>query len=176
MPTLISGPGGTLYRVVRLKKGEKESKALKDFAGTISTGVMPPAWHIITADKINKAEGQTFKGKDGGVLLALRRDSATNDYPYVDDAGTRFVASDDVMKTRANSDSTSYDVWGIGRVSVSPRAEVLVLSNVFAREQGVTGLSSDPARAARLRTTRVLGGISSRIACSGDAGAGCVVG
>jgi len=114
-------------------------------------------------------------GKNAGVLLALRRDAAENDYPYVDDAGTRFVPSDDVVRTRSNADSTSYDGWGIGRVSFSPRAEVFVLSNVFFREQGVTGLSSDPALAARLRTARVLGGISSRFPCSGDPGEGCVV-
>jgi vitamin B12 transporter len=109
------------------------------------------------------------------ALVTVRRDAAENDYSYVDDAGTRFISSDDVKKTRTNADSKSYVGWGIGRVSLSPRSELVFLSNVFVREQGVTGLSSDPARAARLRTKRAVGGISSKFPCSGEARSGCEI-
>ena len=48
------------------------------------------------------------------------------------------------MKSRLNADSESYDGWGVGRLALSPRARVLAVTNVFAREQGVTGLSAIP--------------------------------
>jgi len=108
------------------------------------------------------------------ALVTVRRDAVENDYSYVDDAGTRFISSDDVKRTRTNADSNSYVGWGIGRVSLSPRSELVLLSNVFVREQGVTGLSSDPARLARLRTKRAVGGLSSKFPCSGEA-SGCEI-
>ena len=102
----------------------------------------------------------------GSFSLTLRRDAARNDYRYTDDAGTRFDASDDRVKSRLNADSESYDGWGVGRLALSPRARVLAVTNVFAREQGVTGLSAIPARFARLRTVRGLAAISTKFPCS----------
>jgi hypothetical protein len=64
----LGGFGGTQYFQVPLKKGEKEAKALKEFAGTISANLMAPAEAVITAEKITKAAGETFKGKDGGHI------------------------------------------------------------------------------------------------------------
>ena len=64
----MAGFGGTQNFPVPLKKGEKEAKALKEFAGTISAMVMAPAEPVITAEKITKAAGETFKGKDGGHI------------------------------------------------------------------------------------------------------------
>ena len=98
---------------------------------------------------------------DGGGCIGARgwrsgsgsADVARNDYPYLDDNGTRFVAGDDHVARRSNADATSYDVWAIGRDRVAPRAEVLALSNVFIREQGVTGFSTVRVYDARLKTT-----------------------
>ncbi len=59
----VPGFGGTQNYPVLLKKGEKEAKALKEFAGTLTSGVMTEE-PVVTADKITKAAGQTFKGKD----------------------------------------------------------------------------------------------------------------
>jgi hypothetical protein len=64
----MAGLGGTQSYPVQLKKGEKEAKALKEFAGSISAMVMAPPEPVITADKITKAAGETFKGKDGGHI------------------------------------------------------------------------------------------------------------
>jgi hypothetical protein len=66
-PVMFSGMG-TLYYAVNLKKGEKEAKALKEFAGAINASVVPPGEPLVTADKITKAAGKTFKGKDGGQI------------------------------------------------------------------------------------------------------------
>ncbi|HKI34595.1 MAG TPA: hypothetical protein VKA46_22255 [Gemmataceae bacterium] len=64
----MGGFGDTQHYPVPLKKGEKEAKALKEFAGTIKAHVLTPAEPLITADKITKAAGETFKGKDGGQI------------------------------------------------------------------------------------------------------------
>jgi hypothetical protein len=67
----MPGFGGTHTIPVRLKKGEKEAKALKEFVGTITAMVMAPAEPVITAEKITKAAGETFKGKDGGQIKVI---------------------------------------------------------------------------------------------------------
>ncbi|HKB37559.1 MAG TPA: HEAT repeat domain-containing protein [Gemmataceae bacterium] len=56
------------YLPVRLKKGEKESKSLKEFAGSITAQVLAEPEIYITADNILKASGKTFKGKEGGSI------------------------------------------------------------------------------------------------------------
>jgi len=64
----MGGLGGAQSFPVYLKKGEKEAKALKEFAGSLSAMVLTPAEAVITADKITKAAGETFKGKESGQI------------------------------------------------------------------------------------------------------------
>jgi hypothetical protein len=64
----LGGLGGTQFFQVDLKKAEKEAKALKEFAGTITTQVVGPGEPMITVDKITKAAGETVKGKDSGHI------------------------------------------------------------------------------------------------------------
>jgi vitamin B12 transporter len=109
------------------------------------------------------------------ALASVRRDAARNDYSYVDDGGTRFDTSDDRTRRRSNADSESYDAWAIAVEDLADRGRVLGISNVFVREQGVTGLSAVPATAARLRTLRLLGGVSAKTPCPSTAGADCEV-
>src|SRR5262249_40976739 len=56
------------YGVVRIKKGEKAAKSLKEVQGTITAQVLTPPQAYITADEILKAEGKTFKGSEGGSI------------------------------------------------------------------------------------------------------------
>jgi hypothetical protein len=65
------GMGGAQSYPVPLKRGEKEAKALKEFAGTMTAQVMAPAEAVITAEKITKAAGETFKGPDGGYVKVV---------------------------------------------------------------------------------------------------------
>jgi len=118
------------------------------------------------------AKGTLHEG-DSSVALSVRRDAAQNDYPYLDDRGSRFNSSDDIVRSRANADTESYDGWGIARFSLASPAHILALSNVFSREQGVTGLSVIPAIGSRLRSRRALGGISAAVPCSGGAEPAC---
>ncbi len=68
MPIFGMAGFGTHTIPVPFKKGEKEAKALKAFAGSINAMVLTPAETIITADKITKAAGETFKGKESGQI------------------------------------------------------------------------------------------------------------
>jgi iron complex outermembrane receptor protein len=110
---------------------------------------------------------------DSAVGVSVRRDALTNDYPYLDDNGTRFKASDDVSRSRANADAESYDGWGLARISLGPQARLIALANLFTREQGVTGLSVIPATAARLRSRRALGAVSASVPCSSETNPNC---
>jgi iron complex outermembrane receptor protein len=120
------------------------------------------------------ARGSVRSG-DSTVGVSVRRDALKNDYPYVDDNGTRFNPGDDVQRSRANADAESYDAWGIARLSLGREARLLSLANVFTREQGVTGLSVIPAAAARLRSHRALGAISATVPCRQAADPGCAI-
>ena len=53
---------------VRLKKGEKASKSLKELTGVISAQVLAPATPAITVEKIMDAAGKEFKGVEGGKI------------------------------------------------------------------------------------------------------------
>ncbi|MFI5338190.1 MAG: hypothetical protein ACHQ5A_15485, partial [Opitutales bacterium] len=68
MPLFGMAGLGTHTIPLALKKGEKEAKALKEFAGSLSAMVLTPAEPVITADKITKAAGETFKGKESGQI------------------------------------------------------------------------------------------------------------
>ena len=56
------------YVPVRLKKGEKASRSLKELTGNLTVQVLAEPEVAISADNILKAAGKTFKGKDGGTI------------------------------------------------------------------------------------------------------------
>jgi hypothetical protein len=66
-------PSSTLHQnlPVRLKKGDKESKLLKEFSGSITAQVLAEPEVHITADNILKAAGKQFKGKEGGFIKVV---------------------------------------------------------------------------------------------------------
>ncbi len=101
-------------------------------------------------------------------LVAVRRESARNDYGYLDNRGTAFTTADDRWVTRQNADQATTDAWAIGRLALSNSSKVVILSNVFDREQGITGLSVIPSEHARAHIGRELFGVSSstEVGCS----------
>lgn len=116
--------------------------------------------------------GQRFAWIGGSVgdhraaaAFAIRGDAATNDFTYLDDAGTRFTESDDVVRTRPNADVRSGDVWALARLAAGSRTVLAMLMNGFLREQGVTGLAVVPARRSRATTRRELVALTSRTLC-----------
>jgi iron complex outermembrane receptor protein len=122
--------------------------------------------------------GQRFAWIGGAVgderasaAFALRGDAATNDFTYVDDAGTRFEDGDDVVRTRPNADVRSGDAWALARLAAGRRTTLTMILNGFLREQGVTGLAVVPARRARATTRRELAAVTSRTLCGPSAAA-----
>ncbi len=56
---------------VQLKKGEKAAKSLKELTGVITANVLSETKPMITADKLDKAAGKTFKGDEGGSIKII---------------------------------------------------------------------------------------------------------
>ncbi len=112
---------------------------------------------------------------DAGVAVAVRADRARNDYPYLDDRGTRFDESDDELLRRKNGDSESVDAWAALRMSLGKRGTWNTVVNTFRREQGVPGLGVIPAERARATTERALVGTRFRVGCAGRPDDPCAI-
>jgi hypothetical protein len=71
----IARPGvsfvGNNQVLIRLKKGEKDSKTLRQLKGDVSAQVLTAAETIMSVDKILKAKGESAKGDNGGSLKVL---------------------------------------------------------------------------------------------------------
>ena len=102
------------------------------------------------------------------TLMALRHESARNDYGYLDNEGTAFTTADDRWRTRVNADQTTTDWWTVSRIRTGGSGHVLFLANAFDREQGVPGLLAIANKQARAHVRRELVGVSGRtdIPCS----------
>jgi len=100
-----------------------------------------------------------------GSLVAIRRDQADNDYPFIDDRGQRFDL-DEAEVRRRNADYRAHDAWAIGRVQLLGDAQLSLVVNAFEREQGLTGMSIIPAERARGTVRRYLAGAALRLPCS----------
>jgi iron complex outermembrane receptor protein len=85
---------------------------------------------------------------------------AQNDFPYLDDGGTRFDSTDDVERRRQNADF----VEGFGFANlVADTSESSRLDLVFlgvGRDRGEPGPGSSPALQAGAKTTRLIGSAS----------------
>jgi RNA polymerase sigma factor (sigma-70 family) len=63
--------GVNLYSSLRLKKGEKPAKSLKQLKGTLTAEILGPIKPIITVDNLLDAAGKKCKGNEGGSLEVL---------------------------------------------------------------------------------------------------------
>ncbi|HMF12688.1 MAG TPA: hypothetical protein VKE94_10295 [Gemmataceae bacterium] len=70
--------GTSLFSSLRLKKGEKQAKLLKELKGTLTAEVLGPVKPVITVEKLIEAAGKTFKG-DGGVSVEVLEVSKGDD-------------------------------------------------------------------------------------------------
>lgn len=100
-----------------------------------------------------------------GALFSFSRQSATNDYTFVDNGGTP-PSSDDRVVQRDNGDATAYDAWALGRATLPGGGRLVLMANAFAREQGISGTSYAQAHLARSATQREIGAVSARLPCS----------
>src|SRR5439155_5195430 len=63
---------------VRLKRGEKPAKTLKELSGTINAQALAQTEALASVDNILKAAGKTAKSKDGGSLQVQTIDKLDN--------------------------------------------------------------------------------------------------
>jgi vitamin B12 transporter len=101
----------------------------------------------------------SFGSSRSAVLLAVRTDAARDDFEFLDDRGTRFDATDDLVVRRANSDHAGTDAWALARWG-SGRSRVRAVAHALVRESGAPGLQLVPAREARANLARGLAGLS----------------
>lgn len=106
-----------------------------------------------------------FGDATGGVLVGVHYQTATNDYPFVDDHGKRFDLSSAMLSHRSNADAATVDVWGLGTIAVGLRARIDTTINHVQRDQGLPGLSLFSTIAARASLQRDLAGVRATLPC-----------
>ncbi|MGB8328626.1 MAG: TonB-dependent receptor plug domain-containing protein, partial [Polyangiales bacterium] len=99
-------------------------------------------------------------GKKVQVFGTAGAGGAKNDYPYIDDNGTRFNPSDDTERTRQNADFLGGFGFAnlVAETSESSRLDVVFLG--LGGERGEPGPGSSPALQARTQSTRLIGSVS----------------
>lgn len=91
-----------------------------------------------------------FFGTAGGA-------GARNDYPYLDDNGTRFDPTDDVERERQNADFLEGFGFANMRAETSESSHLDLVFLGLGRERGEPGPGSSPALQARVNNTRLIG-------------------
>ncbi len=91
-----------------------------------------------------------FFGTAGGA-------GARNDYPYLDDNGTRFDPTDDVERDRRNADFLEGFGFANMRAETSESSHFDLVFLGLGRERGEPGPGSSPALQARVNNTRLIG-------------------
>jgi len=104
-------------------------------------------------------------GPNASVLVGVRSEGARNDYPYLNDNGTRFDASQERTERLSNADAQSFDVWALASARLAPGARTNLVVNSMQREQGLPGFALFPSTRARARFERTLGALASTLAC-----------
>jgi hypothetical protein len=136
-----AGVGGALNLVTRLGRGERGER----FAASAGGGSFG-ARHarLRYGDRFGDVESSTTLGYQG----------VTGDYTYYDDNSTPLNRSDDTYQVRRNNGFDAIDGatrWGTVDRSVAGGLRVAY------KRQGLPGSTADPALAARLTTTDVIG-------------------
>ncbi len=103
-----------------------------------------------------------FGDPRAGAMIALQRQSARNDYTYVDQLRP---GSSPEAQVRRNADFVSHDLWSLARLRLGG-GSLTAITNGFVRDQGVTGLTLNPATRARSHVQRWLGALTAAIPCS----------
>jgi hypothetical protein len=71
---LVTTPSANRQVQVRLKRGDKQAKTLKELQGTISAQTLTGTEPLVVVDNVLKAAGKSAKSKDGGSLEVLAVD------------------------------------------------------------------------------------------------------
>jgi iron complex outermembrane receptor protein len=85
---------------------------------------------------------------------------ARNDYPYLDDNGTRFDPTDDVERNRQNADFLEGFGFANLRAETSDSSHLDLVFLGLGRDRGEPGPGSSPALQARTKMTHLIGSAS----------------
>jgi outer membrane receptor protein involved in Fe transport len=85
---------------------------------------------------------------------------ARNDYPYLDDNGTRFDPTDDIERTRQNADFLEGFGFANVRAETSRSSGLDLVFLGLGRDRGEPGPGSSPVLQARVKNTRLIGSAS----------------
>ena len=85
---------------------------------------------------------------------------ARNDFPFLDDGGSRFDPSDDVERRRENADFLEGFGFANLRAETSDKSALDLTFLGVGRDRGEPGPGSSPVLTARTRTTRLIGSAS----------------
>ncbi len=119
----------------------------------------------ISAGSFGSAGGYGFVAAGDGrnaSLIGASFTRAENDYPFQDNRGTLFVASDDSEGRQQNMDASLIDAWAISKYDLGGGAQLDLLGNLLDREQGVPRLALLPTEKTRARYQRGLFGVRAR--------------
>jgi iron complex outermembrane receptor protein len=105
--------------------------------------------------------------RDASVLAGVSAETATNDYPFVNDHGTLLAPTGTTVQNMTNAQVETYDAWLLGRMRVGPGAEVDAFANATTRAQGVPTLALVPSREAHATFDRGLAGARTSVALDG---------
>ena len=65
---LTSFGGGQRQAAIRLKRGDKQAKSLKELSGSLSLEVLMPSGPLVAVDNVLKAVGRTVRGEAGHTM------------------------------------------------------------------------------------------------------------
>ncbi len=109
-----------------------------------------------------------FGTGSASTLLALDVQGATNDFPFQNDFGQRFVVRER-RDRRSNADYTQANAWSTSRYHIG-QLKIETVLNAFRREKGVAGLPNSGVDHARSQASRWLAATNIQVPCRSAGG------
>jgi hypothetical protein len=113
----------THHATVHLKKGEKESKSLKELTGSIAAQLLGDAEPLVVADNVMKAAGKTFKGKPDGemkILSTEKKDDGSIEINFVFELPLNVISETQVNVPAKGTAAKKDDVAAGGTGAIIP--------------------------------------------------------
>ena len=104
----------------------------------------------------------SFGDSERWLLAGVELSAADNDYEYFDDRGTLFVDDDGGNARLKNADAQQTSFWLLGGTRTDG-IEIELLAHHADREQGAPKLALVPSESARVRSSRELFALSSKL-------------
>ena len=157
-------PPGLLEQARVWRFGAPAAYGASAMGGVIDLGTTDAEGLSLRASGGSFGTGRAQVAASGkGVLAVVDGFGTRGAFPYLDDGGTRFDASDDAVRLRQNNQTEQ--VSAILRARGGDRLRWTTLASLLQRGEGLPGPIGAPTRTARLDTTRSLAAL--RLAAGG---------